>query len=236
MTGRSSMYQHRFNGAQESQWPGANGRPWQQFALPQVTSAVTLFADVVGYTKHCETLDPEEAYLLLSDFYRRSSHATSMHNAAIVDHFGDEILAVWKDDISLAVQAFRALRCAFTILREMECWNEWRRRSHLDPVRVGIGIHAGPVMLGRPFAGHNGGTSVFGDTVNIASRLERQTRRFGTDIVISEDFFRLVCDVAGDTAILGHFPTTVSVNLSGRAKPLEVRPAVPGHEQSGYSK
>ncbi|TMJ38461.1 MAG: adenylate/guanylate cyclase domain-containing protein [Alphaproteobacteria bacterium] len=227
MPGRSSMHQHRFNLAQESQWPGAAGEAWQPGALPQVTSAVTLFADIVGYTEHCETLGPEEAYLLLCDFYQRTSHATTMHNAAIVDHFGDTLLAVWKANVPLAAQAFRALRCAFTILREMECWSEWRRRSQLDAVRVGIGIHAGPVMLGR-LAGRNGGTSVFGDTVNIASRLERQTRRFGADIVISEDLFRLVAEVAGDTAILGLFPRTVCVNLTGRAKPLDVRPAILG--------
>ena len=236
MTGQSSMYQHRFNVAHDSQWQDAGSGPRQQFALPHMTSAVTLFADIVGYTEHCESLGPAEVYLLLSDFYRRTSHATSMHDAAIVDHFGDEVLAVWKGNVPLAAQAFRALRCAFTILREMECWNEWRRRSQLDAVRVGIGIHAGPVMLGRPLAGQNGETSVFGDTVNIASRLERQTRHFGADIIISEDLFRLVANMAGDTAILDHFPSTVSVSLSGRAKPLEIRPAVIGRDPSEYSK
>lgn len=231
------MYQHRLNeSVQGSPWRAAESGPFQRFALPQVTSAVTLFADIVGYTEHCESLDPGEAFLLLSDFYRRTSHATTMHNAAIVDHFGDEVLAVWKGEVPLVVQAFRALRCAFTILQEMECGNEWRRRSNLNAVRVGIGIHAGPVMLGRPLAGHGSGTSVFGDTVNIASRLERQTRNFGTDIVISEELFRLVADMAGDTTILNHFPSTVSVNLSGRVKPLEIRPAAFLRQSSGHKK
>jgi len=223
------MYQHRFSSPQESQWPDAAGYNGQPLTLPQVTSAVTLFADIVGYTEHCEFLGPEEAYLLLSDFYRHTSHATTMHSAAMVDHFGDELLAVWKGPAPIEVQAFRALRCAFTILSELECWNEWRRQSHLAPVKVGIGIHAGPVMLGRALAGHGGGTSVFGDTVNIASRLERQTRRFRTDIIISDELFRLIDGMAGDTAILDHFPKTVSVNLTGRAKPLDVRPAVTFH-------
>lgn len=225
MIGQTSMYQHRFNSAQDGQWRAADNGSYSRFAQPQVTAAVTLFADIVGYTEHCETLDPEETFLLLADFYRRAGHATTMHNAAIVDHFGDEVLAVWKGEIPLAVQAFRALRCAFTLLQEMECGNEWRRRNDLKAIRVGIGIHAGPVILGRPLAGQGSGASVFGDTVNIASRLERQTRNFGTDIVISEELFRLVADVAGDTAILDYFPSTVSVNLTGRVKPLEIRPA-----------
>lgn len=228
MTGPSPMYQHRFNGAREHPMPAADGRSWPPFASPRMTSAVTLFTDVVGYTKHCETLDPEEAYLLLAEFYRHVGNATSRHDAAIVDHFGDEVLAVWKGSTPLAVQAFRALRCAFAILQEVAGWNEWRRRSQLATVEVGIGIHAGPVMLGRPLDGH-GGASVFGDTVNIASRLERQTRRFDTAIVISEDLFRLVADIAGDNSILAYFPAAMSVSLSGRAKPLEVRPLTIGH-------
>ncbi|WP_162913989.1 adenylate/guanylate cyclase domain-containing protein [Taklimakanibacter lacteus] len=228
------MYQQRFSAAAaQGPWAGAPGASQQPFAPPQMTSAVTLFADIVGYTEHCETLGPEEAYLLLSDFYRHTSHATTMHNAAIVDHFGDELLAVWKGNIPLEVQAFRALRCAFTILGEVESWNEWRRQSHLSPVKVGIGIHAGPVMLGRTLASHGGGMSVFGDTVNIASRLERQTRRFGADIVISDELFRLIAGVAGDTAILNHFPKTISVSLSGRAKPLDVRPAIIRPDSAG---
>jgi adenylate cyclase len=180
----------------------------------------------VGYTKHCENLGPEEAYLLLADFYRRTSHATSLHNATMVDHFGDEILAVWKGKAPLAVQAFRALRCGLAILVELERWNAWRTKNHLPPVKAGIGIHAGLVLSGQPHADERGRPSVFGDTVNIASRLERETRRLGTDIVISEEFFQLIAQVADDTAILDHFPKTISVTLSGRAKPLRVRPAV----------
>lgn len=227
MTGPSSMYHHHFNAAREHPMPTADGHSWPRFAMPRMTSAVTLFTDIVGYTKHCEALDPQEAYLLLADFYRHVGLATSRHDAAIVDHFGDEVLAVWKGSAPLAVQAFRALRCAFAILQEVEGWNEWRRRSQLAPVEVGIGIHAGPVMLGRPVAGQDG-ASVFGDTVNIASRLERQTRHFDTAIVISEDLFRLVADIAGDNSILAYFPAALSVSLSGRAKPLDIRPLTIG--------
>jgi adenylate cyclase len=221
------MYQHHFNGSvHQPEWPFAAGGFGETRDLPKITSAVTLFADIVGYTQHCESLRPEEAFLLLAEFYRRTSHATSLHNAAIVDHFGDEILAVWKGKAPLAVQAFRALRCSFAILVELERWNAWRAKSNLMPVKAGIGIHAGPVLLGQPHEDDHGRSGVFGDTVNIASRLERQTRRLGSDIVISEELFRLIAEVAGDTALLAQFPKTVAVTLSGRARPLQVRPSM----------
>jgi adenylate cyclase len=221
------MYQHYSSATlHRAEWPPAARNVDEAQALPKVTSAVTLFADIVGYTRHCESLGPEDAYLLLADFYRRTRHATSLHNAAIVDHFGDAVLAVWKGKAPLAVQAFRALRSGFAILVEMERWNAWRAKSNLIPVNVGIGIHAGPVLLGQPHEDDRGRASVFGDTVNIASRLERQTRRLGTDIVISEELFRLIAEVAGDAALLDQFPASLSVELSGRVRPLEVRPAV----------
>ena len=220
------MYQYRFSDAvQERERPFTHG-PRQPRGLPQRTSAVTLFADIVGYTEHCASLDPEEAFLLLSEFYRRTYRATTLHNAAIVDHFGDEVLAVWKGTIPLAVQAFRALHCGCAILVELEQWNDQRLKAGLRAVKAGIGIHAGPVLLGHPPVGEREAPSVFGDTVNIASRLERQTRLLGSDIVISEELYQLAANVAGDTALLDHFPSTVSINLSGRVKPLEVRSAV----------
>jgi adenylate cyclase len=221
------MYQHHLNdSAPKADWPPPDMRQNRAQAPPRITSAVTLFADIVGYTRHCDTLDPQDAFLLLADFYRRTNETTALHNAAMVDHFGDAVLAVWKGQATLAVQAYRALRCGFAILVAMERWNEWRARDNLPEVKLGIGIHAGPVLFGRPHADDRSQPGVFGDTVNIASRLERQTRRLGTDIVISEELYRLVADVAGDTALLDYFPATVSVTLSGRARPLAVRPAV----------
>ena len=71
MTGQTSMYQHRFNSAQDGQWRAADNGSFRGSPSRKITSAVTLFADIVGYTEHCETLDPEETFLLLADFYRR---------------------------------------------------------------------------------------------------------------------------------------------------------------------
>lgn len=207
--------------------PDANGRYVPGLRLPRATAAVALFADIVGYTRHCERLDPEDVFLLLSEFYRHAGRATQAQDADFVDHFGDEVLAVWKHEAPLGQQALKALRCGFALQAEIAQWNEWRSRNNLDCVKVGIGIHAGPVMLGRPLGFHGGGTSVFGDTVNIASRLERQTRLIGADIVISDQLYRLVRATAPGEKLLERFAATLSVRLSGRARPLEVRYAAP---------
>lgn len=208
----------------------ANGRFVPGLRLPRATAAVALFADIVGYTEHCETLDPEEVFLLLSEFYRHAGRATAAEDADFVDHFGDEVLAVWKHEAPLGQQALKALRCGFAMQAEIAQWNEWRRRNGLEPVKVGIGIHAGPVMLGRPLGGYGGGASVFGDTVNIASRLERQTRLIGADIVISDRLYRLIQAANTGERLLDRFASTLSVTLTGRAQPLLIRYATAAPE------
>lgn len=214
------MYHHPFA---ETAPTGSPGQYIPRPRLPQATAAVALFADIVGYTEHCQRLDPEEVYLLLSEFYRHTGRATAAHDADFVDHFGDEVLAVWKNETSLGLAALKALHCGFALLTEINRWNAWRQRHHLDRIKVGIGIHAGPVMLGRPLGFHGGGASVFGDTVNIASRLERQTRLIGTDIVISDRLFRLILATSPREALLDHFASRLAVTLSGRTEPLKVR-------------
>lgn len=216
------MYQHSFI---ESSPKSAASRFVPGLRLPRATDAVALFADIVGYTEHCERLDPEEVFLLLSEFYRHAGRATAAHDVDFVDHFGDEVLAVWKQEAPLGPQALKALRCGFALLAEIDQWNDWRSRNNLERVKVGIGIHAGPVMLGRPLGGYGGGASVFGDTVNIASRLERQTRLVGADIVISDRLYRLIQATAPCERLLGRFASTRSVTLTGRAQPLQIRTA-----------
>lgn len=214
------MYHHPFA---ETAPAGSPGRYIPRPRLPQATAAVALFADIVGYTEHCQRLDPEEVYLLLCEFYRHAGRAAAAHDADFINHFGDEVLAVWKQETPLGLPALKALRCGFALLDEINRWNAWRQRNNLDRIKVGIGIHAGPVMLGRPLGFHGGGASVFGDTVNIASRLERQTRLIGSDIVISDRLFRLILAASPREALLDHFANRLSVTFSGRTEPLDVR-------------
>lgn len=217
-----TMYQHS---AAETAQATANGRFVPGLRLPRATAAVALFADVVGYTEHCERLDPEEVFLLLCEFYRHAGRAITAEGADFVDHFGDEVLAVWKHEAPLGIQALKALRCSFALHAEIAQWNDWRQRNGLEPVKVGVGIHAGPVMLGRPLGGYGGGASVFGDTVNIASRLERQTRAIGADIVISDRLYRLIQAMNPRERLLERFAATREVTLNGRAEPLAIRHA-----------
>lgn len=216
------MYQHF---TAESAQPHTHGPFMPGLRLPRATAAVALFADIVGYTEHCERLDPEEVFLLLCEFYRHAGRAITAEGADFVDHFGDEVLAVWKHEAPLGLQAIKALRCGFALHAEIAQWNEWRGRNGLEPVKAGIGIHAGPVMLGRPLGGYGGGCSVFGDTVNIASRLERQTRALGADIVISDRLYRLIQATNPGEEMLKYFASTQEVTLNGRAQSLKIRHA-----------
>ena len=84
-----------------------------------------------------------------------------------------------------------------------------------EPLRIGIGVHAGPVILGE--MGYRRATSLtaIGDTVNVASRLETMTKEFGAQLVVSA---RLAKRAGVD---LSAFETS-DVDIRGRKRPLRV--------------
>ena len=80
------------------------------------------------------------------------------------------------------------------MLESMKLWNSDNSARHsLD---IGIGIHAGPVALGRIAATRDSPMSVFGDTVNVASRLEQMTRAYSTDLIVSDELAKTVAAYA----------------------------------------
>jgi len=90
-----------------------------------------------------------------------------------------------------------------------------------EPLRIGIGLHAGPVILGAMGHGRTVGLTAIGDTVNTASRLEAASKDFGCELVVSEAVLAAAGLALPDSIAMRH-----EVQVRGRAAALEVR-AVP---------
>ncbi|MGK9166627.1 adenylate/guanylate cyclase domain-containing protein [Inquilinus limosus] len=190
---------------------------------PRAAFAAVLFADIVGFTRLCETLEPAGTFALLSGFHHRMAQAVAGHGAAIADPIGDGVMAVWCGPAPAAARS--ALRCGFAMLEAIEDWNRARRDGL--PLRIGVGLHAGAVMIGRVGAAGHDKLGAFGDTVNVAHRLERMTRTHRTDIIVSDDLFQAVADHAPADSRLARFPTVRRTHIPGRAEGLAIRAAVP---------
>jgi adenylate cyclase len=208
--------------------PGVFDRSNPIYGWPQVEPAfgVVLFADIVGFTTLSEEIDPVEVFALLSGFHREMAKQIAGHGATLDDHVGDGAVAMWiAADPEVAILR-DAISCGFAMREAMANWNR-DRPAALPAARIGIGIHAGPLVVGAIGLPGRSKLGAFGDTVNVANRIERMTRTIGTDLVVSDDLFRMLATEAPADERLGSFPHVLTARLPGRGRPVRVRPALP---------
>ena len=92
--------------------------------------------------------------------------------------------------------------------RELERLNQQRIEEGEQPIMIGMGLHAGPVVAGTVGSNDRLEYTVIGDTVNTASRIESATKSFGTDLLVSEEVVRrldeeFLVELAGSTKVKG---------------------------------
>lgn len=197
------------------------------YEWPQMGPAfgVVLFADIVGFTTLSEELDPVEVFALLSGFHREMAKQIAGHGATLDDHVGDGAVAMWitrGPEVSILQNA---ISCGFAMREAMEIWNR-ERPAALPAARIGIGMHAGPLVVGAIGLPGRSKLGAFGDTVNVANRIERTTRTLGTDLVVSDDLFRMLATELPADERLCAFPHVLTTRLPGRGRPIGLRPAL----------
>jgi len=183
-----------------------------------------LFADIVGFTALSETLPPERVIALLRGFHRRVAQVVFAHRGTLDKYMGDAVMVTFGTPRVGARDAADALACARALVAELERWNEKRSGRGAPPVRVGIGVHYGPAVLGDIGDERRLEYAVIGDTVNVTSRLEALTRDLDAEIVASADLVEAARSQAPDdtAAALAGFEAGAPIGLRGRAEPLAI--------------
>jgi adenylate cyclase len=170
---------------------------------PTMQLVAVLFADMVGFTAISERLSPEALVELLREFHGRLARVVFAHDGTIDKYIGDAIMVHFGTPRPQTDDPVRALACAAEMIAEVGRWNAERERAGDEPIGVGIGVHYGEVLVGNIGDARRLEYTVLGDTVNVASRLERLTRETGTHLVVSDDLVRAVhrCGVEPSTLI-----------------------------------
>ncbi len=182
----------------------------------ELREATVLFSDIRGFTRLCETLPPQEVVGLLNAYFDRMVDCVFQHGGSVDKFIGDALLAVFGVPVSAGsaeADAGAALRCALDMLRRLDVWNEERRAAGLPTLQIGIGLHTGPLVAGNVGSERFMNYTVVGDTVNVASRIEGQTKELGERILVSETTRALA------PADLALFPVQ-EVTLRGRSQPI----------------
>jgi class 3 adenylate cyclase len=139
-----------------------------------------LFCDIRSFTALSESITPAQNFRFLNSYLRRVSPVIREHGGFIDKYIGDCIMALFPNSPEDAVRA------AVELFSALEAYNVERARAGYVPVRVGVGIHVGPVILGTIGNPEHMQGTVIADAVNLAARLEGLTKTFGAQIIVSD--------------------------------------------------
>lgn len=154
--------------------------------------AAIFFSDIRSFTALSETLTPEEVVEFLNEYMGLMvACVTGTHG--VVDKFiGDAIMAVWGAPVSSGDDTGNAVECALSMRASLAAFNRSREADGKPRVKIGIGINTGDVLAGQIGSERRIEYTVIGDPVNLASRVESLNKPFGTDILITEESWKLV--------------------------------------------
>jgi adenylate cyclase len=145
-----------------------------------------LFADLVGFTAMSEKLPAERVVEILNGYFKVASRAIADHNGHLTKFMGDGLMAIFGAPDPNPWQAMDAVRAGLAVLSALDAYNAELATVGHPPLRACIGIHGGSVVAGVIGSSALVEYTVIGDVVNTASRIEGLTRRFGTNLLVSD--------------------------------------------------
>ena len=146
-----------------------------------------LFSDVRGFTGFSEQHEPEEVVSLLNEYLGAMTDVILKWGGTLDKFIGDAIMVFWNAPLRSEDHAGRAIGCALEMQARLAQLHEKWDREGKPKLTCGIGINTGEVIVGNIGAeGKKMDYTVIGDHVNLASRVESLTRKFGVDLLVTE--------------------------------------------------
>jgi class 3 adenylate cyclase len=152
-----------------------------QVGVASTRRITILFADIRGYTSMSEQMTPLETFALLNEYLALMGQVINDAGGFIDKYIGDAIMALFEDETTGS-----ALRAAVAMHQVLEAFNEKRLPQEQPTIKIGIGIHRGEVVLGTIGFTSRIESTVIGDAVNVAARVEGLTRKYDCSILVTE--------------------------------------------------
>jgi len=177
--------------------------------------ATAMFSDIRGFTSMAEQSAPEETIELLNTYYTLMFDAISGQGGVVNQMVGDGLMAIFGAPLPLADAGGAAVRAALDMIEMIDLYNRDPERKGKPPIQIGIGIASGSVIAGYTGTQQRATYTCVGDAVNVAARLEAQTKVAGHSILVD-----------GSTRVaLGErcrFDPLGSIPLKGKTQEVEV--------------
>ena len=173
-----------------------------------------MFCDMEGFTSLTEKLGSEQMYSMMDQVYEILIHKVHDYEGTVNELTGDGIMALFGAPIALEDAPQRAIRSALAIHREINKFSDQlKSEKKMPPIKMRIGIHTGPVVVGTLGNDLRVEFKAVGDTVNLASRMEGLAEP-GTTYV-TEDTFKL-------TEGFFRFESFGEKQIKGKEEPVKV--------------
>ncbi|HET9747454.1 MAG TPA: adenylate/guanylate cyclase domain-containing protein [Chitinophagaceae bacterium] len=192
----------------------------------QVEKLVTvLFTDIRDFTTLSEKMTPEENFRFVSSFNARLGPIIRSHNGFINQYLGDSIMAIFPENPA------DGLNAAIGMQKAVHDLNDERRQQGLPPIKAGIGMHTGSLIMGITGDEFRMDAATISDTVNTAARIESLTKYYRSPLLLSDHTLKYLNENNGF-----HFRHLGNVKLKGKNNLLSIVECINGFDEIGIER
>jgi len=201
----------------------ADGRRRVDFTQGSEREIAIMFVDIRGFTALSEGRLPYDVVFVLNRYFAAMGLAVEAAGGHVDKFIGDGVMALFGIERGAQAGCREALTAARLMSERLPELNASLRAELDRPLRIGIGVHCGPTIVGEMGYGNAAAITAIGDAVNTASRLESLTRNFACELVVSEE------TVSRAGLDLSAFPQR-EIEIRGKREMLAVRTLVSAAE------
>lgn len=159
--------------------------PSQLDLVGEEKEITVLFSDIRGFTTLSEKLPPKNLVILLNQFLEKMSRIIHSKQGNIDKFIGDAIMAFWNAPIANKNHASLSVYAAVEMIQELE--KSKKTQPNFNQLSIGVGINTGKMIVGNVGSLDRLNYTILGDNVNLGSRLEGLTKKYGIHIIVSEN-------------------------------------------------
>jgi adenylate cyclase len=151
-----------------------------------IRDMTVLFTDVRGFTTISEKFEAKELSELMNQFLTPLTAVIYKHRGSVDKYMGDAIMAFWGAPLEDAAHKQNALEAAMEMVQALRTLDEPFKARGWPPLHIGVGLNSGQMRVGNMGSDFRRAYTVMGDPVNLGSRLEGLTKKYGVAIICSE--------------------------------------------------